>query len=261
MTRLAALDQRLQELHARTAETPLFNPVFQLGLELSRELESGMLSLSELEALVAELECQGLQSRAERLARLAGPVDPALNDTSIARLADQEPDFAAFAARWAKPLAHIVFTAHPTFLLARAQGEAVAQSASAGAIGAATTCVAPPTREPITLDSEHAQAMAALAHAQTARDRITGLLFAAARKRRCGWPAGSAMTWTAAPTSPGQPRCVTASRKRLSGWRVMARPWEPSRPIWRDNWSAHRPLRQSRPQPLRRTCPIRPHCL
>ncbi|MCZ8170679.1 MAG: phosphoenolpyruvate carboxylase, partial [Brevundimonas sp.] len=185
MTRLAALDQRLQELHARTAETPLFNPVFQLGLELSRELESGMLSLSELEALVAELECQGLQSRAERLARLAGPVDPALNDTSIARLADQEPDFAAFAARWAKPLAHIVFTAHPTFLLARAQGEAVAQSASAGAIGAATTCVAPPTREPITLDSEHAQAMAALAHAQTARDRITGLLFAAARKR---WP-------------------------------------------------------------------------
>lgn len=185
MTRLAALDQRLQELHVRTAETPLFNPVFQLGLELSRELESGQLSLGELAGLVAELECQGLQSRAERLARLTGPVDPNVNDASIARLASEEADFASFAARWAKPLAHIVFTAHPTFLLSPAQGEAVAQSASAGAIGASTTCVASPAREPITLDSEHAQAMAALAHAHGARDRITGLLFAAARRR---WP-------------------------------------------------------------------------
>lgn len=184
MTRLAALDQRLQELHVRTAETPLFNPVFQLGLELSRELESGKLSLGELEGLVAELECQGLQSRAERLARLIGPVDPAINDASIARLADEEADFASYAARWAKPLAHVVFTAHPTFLLSRAQGEAVAASASTETVDA-STCSASPAREPITLDSEHAQAMAALAHAYGARDRITGLLFAAARRR---WP-------------------------------------------------------------------------
>lgn len=185
MTDLAALDRRLQALHARTAETPLFNPVFQLGLELSRELESGKLSLAELEGLVAQLECQGLQARAERLARLVGPVDGAVNDASIARLADEEPDFASFAVRWTKPLAHIVFTAHPTFLLAPAQGEAVAASASAGAIGQDTICTAAPHREPITLDLEHAAAMQALGHAQAARDRLTGLLLAAARRR---WP-------------------------------------------------------------------------
>ncbi|MEY4055261.1 MAG: hypothetical protein RL519_596, partial [Pseudomonadota bacterium] len=184
MTSLAALDARLQELHLRTAETPLFNPVFQLGLELSRDLESGRLALADLAGLVAELECHGLQSRAERLARLVGPVDPAVNDASIARLADEEETFAAFAARWAKPLAHVVFTAHPTFLLSRAQGEAVATSASAETVDAGT-CAASPAREPITLDSEHAQAMAALAHAHGARDRITCLLFAAARRR---WP-------------------------------------------------------------------------
>ncbi len=184
MTSLAALDARLQELHLRTAETPLFNPVFQLGLELSRELESGRLSLGELTSLVAELECQGLQSRAERLARLIGPVDPEINDASIALLADEEADFAAYAARWAKPLAHVVFTAHPTFLLSPAQGQAVAASASTETVDA-NTCSASPDREPITLDSEHAQAMAALAHAHGARDRITGLLFAAARRR---WP-------------------------------------------------------------------------
>ena len=186
MTRLAALDQRLQALHVRTAETPLFNPVFQLGLELSRDLESGRLSLGELEGLVAELECQGLQSRAQRLARLVGPVDPELNDASIARLAGEEADFAAFAARWAKPLAHIVFTAHPTFLLAPAESAAVAAAASANAVDAANACAASPARVAITLDNEHAQAMAALAHAQAARDRIAALLFAAARQR---WPA------------------------------------------------------------------------
>ena len=185
MTRLAALDQRLKELHPRTAETPLFNPVFQLGLELSRELESGKLGLADLESLVAELECQGLQSRAERLTRLVGPVDPAVNDASIAQLTEEEPDFGAFAARWATPLAHVVFTAHPTFLLSPAQAQAVAASASAGAIGQDATCLASPERQPITLDSEHAQAMTALAHAQTARDRIAGLLFTAARRR---WP-------------------------------------------------------------------------
>ena len=40
MRTVAELLDRLQQLHARTAETPLFNPVFQLSLDLSRELEA-----------------------------------------------------------------------------------------------------------------------------------------------------------------------------------------------------------------------------
>ena len=62
MTGVADLDNRLQELHVRTRETPLFNPVFQLGLELSRQLESGEMNLDQIEALVAELECEGLRA-------------------------------------------------------------------------------------------------------------------------------------------------------------------------------------------------------
>ncbi|MBC2667118.1 hypothetical protein H7F51_16485, partial [Novosphingobium flavum] len=60
---IRSLEERLQELHALTAQTPLFNPVFQLGLELSRGLESGTLSLDTLGGLVAELECESLQDR------------------------------------------------------------------------------------------------------------------------------------------------------------------------------------------------------
>lgn len=178
------LERRLQELHARTAETPLFNPVFQLGLELSRQLESGDLSLDAVDALVAELECEGLRARAARLHRLVAPLEPEANEAILRDLAGEE-DFAAFAARWQRPLAHLVFTAHPTFLLTRAQTAAVAASASSGDISEQTTCTAPHARDAITLDTEHEAAMAALARAQDARDRITGLLFDVAAAR---WP-------------------------------------------------------------------------
>ena len=181
---VADLDRRLQELHAHTAETPLFNPVFQLGLELSRQLESGALSLDAVEGLVAELECEGLRARAARLHRLVAPLAPEDNEARLRELASEE-DFAAFAARWQRPAAHVVFTAHPTFLLTRAQTEAVAQSASSGEITEQTTCIAPHDRDHITLDTEHAAAMAAMARAQDARDRMTGLLFDVAAAR---WP-------------------------------------------------------------------------
>ncbi len=184
MSEYAALDLRLQELHEHTRETPLYNPVFQLSLELSRRIESGTLTLDGVAALVAELECEGLLARARRLHRLLAPVDPAANAERLRALADTA-DFTTFAARWTRPLAHIVFTAHPTFLLNKAQTEAVAQAASAGDIGPANVCAATHIRDTITLDSEHAAAMAAIARAQGARDAINAALFTLARER---WP-------------------------------------------------------------------------
>ncbi|MBW8783142.1 MAG: phosphoenolpyruvate carboxylase, partial [Novosphingobium sp.] len=186
MTGVADLNQRLQELHARTAETPLFNPVFQLGLELSRRIESGALTLDGVEALIAELECEGLLARGRRLARLVAPVELEANRERI-EVQEDEADFAAFAARWSHPVAHIVFTAHPTFLLSRAQSAAVADAASAGELTEATVCIAPAERDTITLDYEHGAAMAAIARAQDARDSINSLLLEHAGVR---WPGG-----------------------------------------------------------------------
>ena len=184
MTLLAELDARLQTLHSRTAETPLFNPVFQVGLELSRRIESGELPLSEVGALVAELECEGLLARATRLERLVAPLAPASNHARIALLADA-PDFASFAAKVRRPLLHVVFTAHPTFLLTRRQSAAVADAATSGTIDAANACLAPHERDAITLDGEHADAMAAITRAQSARDAINRRLLSEARRR---WP-------------------------------------------------------------------------
>lgn len=177
MKTVAALEARLGELHQRTRETPLFNPVFQLSLDLSRGLEGGGLTLEDLTVLVAQLEGDGLKARAGKLhALLAPPPQPA-------PLANEGDDFAAFAARWQHPQLHAVFTAHPTFLLTPEQSAAVAAAASGD--GAETTCAAPSERAAVTLVSEHRAAMDAMARAQDARDVIVARLLTEAQTR---WP-------------------------------------------------------------------------
>jgi phosphoenolpyruvate carboxylase len=186
MRTVAELLDRLQQLHLRTAETPLFNPVFQLSLDLSRELEAGAIGLDAFEAMIAELECEALQGRARHLRGLVAPVSPAANEAGFAKSLDAEPDdFAAFRARWERPQLHCVFTAHPTFLLGPAQTEAVARAASQDGDIDAAACATTSARPKITLEYEHTQAMQAIARAARARDTLVGELLAAARKR---WP-------------------------------------------------------------------------
>jgi phosphoenolpyruvate carboxylase len=166
---VADLSERLQELHARTRETPLFNPVFQLGLDLSRSLEGGVMDLDALERLVEELECMSLDARAERLRALIGPIGAGASRDAMASTLAGADDLEAFRARWETPRLHAVFTAHPTFLLTPAQTRAVADAAVEGE---AVSCVTGVDRPAITLDYEHGEAMAAIAHAQDARSAI-----------------------------------------------------------------------------------------
>ncbi len=179
------LRQRLQELHRHTAETPLFNPVFQMGLDISRKIESGESTLDDIEALVAELECEALQSRAKRLNRLLSPVGPSANLAAVTQLFEAcGDDFEAFKARIENPFLHIVFTAHPTFLLTVSAADHVAEAASSDA-DSRDVCQADATRTSITLNDEHDQAMAALARGQNARDAINQ---AALRHAATRWP-------------------------------------------------------------------------
>src|ERR1700712_4597520 len=181
----AILRERLGVLHQRTAESPLFNPVFQLSLDLSRDLEAGRLSLADAAGLTAELGCESLLDRANRLVHLLAPMDIQENRAAFAELAAAAGDFDDFAGRWAQPLFHIVFTAHPTFLLTPNQSDAVADAASRGEVSEAVVCMVENERPAITLDFEHGEALAALGRAQDARDVLNGLLFEAAAKR---WP-------------------------------------------------------------------------
>jgi len=180
---IAKLHDRLRDLHGRTRETPLFNPVFQLGLEFSRKLESGEMDLAGLDALVSALECEGLLARAQKLDRMVAPM--AIDD-NLGTFRKAGQSFDEFAAKWRHPLLHVVFTAHPTFLLTPAQAQSVAQSATEGLIDGNHVCTAPHERTQITLDSEHDAAMQAISRAQGARDQIVRTLLETARR---DWPA------------------------------------------------------------------------
>lgn len=183
MTTIDDLLERLSELHIHTQETPLFNPVFQLSIELSRDLESGKLDLHGIESLVADLECDALHSRAERLRRLVAPVDREGNLARLEALGDD--DFESFRARWESPQLHAVFTAHPTFLLTPDQSEAVARNASQEGKIDNTACQADPTRHTISLRYEHDRAVQAITNAADARDLlVAGLL----KKASASWP-------------------------------------------------------------------------
>ena len=163
---LASLSERLRVLHRQTRETPLFNPVFQLSLDISRKLESGDLGIADLGGLVDELEAQSLDARANRLRNLLAPADAG---ERLASLASSGAAFDSYRAFWEQPHMHVVFTAHPTFLLSPQQSEAVAQAvANGGDVRPGAAGEAPE----ITLRYEHQCAMAALANAQDARDRM-----------------------------------------------------------------------------------------
>lgn len=173
--------QRLADLHARTAETPLFNPVFQLGLEISRGLEDGSVTLAGLAESIAELGREGLQARADRLARLLGTVDDTA--TIVAFRAQVEAsatgNFVAFKARWEAPLLHVVFTAHPTFLLRPDEYAAVAEAAVSGA----PVAIAPvEIRHSPSLVEEHEEVLAAITRAISARDLLHGEVLAVAAR-------------------------------------------------------------------------------
>ena len=169
----ADLSARLQELHARTRETPLFNPVFQLGLDLSRALEDGATDLDALEALVEQLECAGLEARANRLQNLLAPISADANRTAMAAVLARSDDFGAYREQWERPHLHSVFTAHPTFLMTPAQTAAVAHAASSDAPITRAVCAADHGERPaITLEYEHGEVMKALANAQDARATI-----------------------------------------------------------------------------------------
>ncbi|OYX67224.1 MAG: phosphoenolpyruvate carboxylase [Sphingomonadales bacterium 32-64-17] len=179
---VTALTLRLQDLHERTAQTPLFNPVFQLSLDLSRQLEEGDLSLAQCEAMIAELEVAALQNRCERMTNFVAPVAQDDN-TEALKASFDSPTFSAFKKRWERPQLHAVFTAHPTFLLTPKQTVALANCASGeGTIDA--TCVGE-ERPQVTLAYEHERAMFAIANAQDARDKVVSTLLGHAAKQ---WP-------------------------------------------------------------------------
>jgi phosphoenolpyruvate carboxylase len=198
---LAALEAALSNFQARSAADPFSNPIVLFAIELTRRIDRSEIGLRDLDHLVRDLTVEAFRHRASRLSRYLGETDAAANlaeiATRIERLA-RGSTFEGFRARVERPLAGIVFTAHPTFAmplsLARSLAELSCGKTRDGAVLDAAeranrlaAAHAESHRPPgeLTLEVEHAWSLEALGNAHAAVKHLNRIVFEVARQR---WP-------------------------------------------------------------------------
>lgn len=175
---IETLSARLAALYMQTDQTPLFNPVAQLGFELSRAIESGGAGAQGYETQVADFEQWAFTHRAKRFGQLLAPTAEGENTRIVSGIAEdiaRKKDFALYQSTFSQPFMGCVFTAHPTFMLPREGYEALAACASDPA--PADTYPAQVFRaEAPTLNEEHSAVLSAIDTATHAQARITDCL-------------------------------------------------------------------------------------
>lgn len=183
----AALSERLAALHRRTGETPLFNPVGQLGFEISRALEAGHVSLDDIAETSRACERDAFAARAGRLHRFCAPLDAGANIERLEALASRTADDEGaedFARRWERPAMGFVFTAHPTFLLSSTAYAALAEAASQEPPAEVDLeRAAESEHHAPTLEEEHEAAMAAIGRAADAAETVIDAVISITRRR------------------------------------------------------------------------------
>src|SRR5271168_1956489 len=175
---------------ARADEDPFGNPVLLVALAISRRIDTGELSEAAIGGLIRHLRDAAFADRARRLAAYVGGVETAANDAALARLAQTllRPDPNDSPVRWAEYRALVertrfaaVFTAHPTFALPVAVGQALA-NAACGRVAPRFDSHRPP---PVALVDEFAQSVVAIENGRDALDRLNAAILSVARS---AWP-------------------------------------------------------------------------
>ncbi len=175
---------------ARIDADPLTNSVFSLAQTLFRKLEAGETRLEDLSALAGEVHLILLEERAGHFREQHAGAEPKAGWAPVrARLkALAGEGFDAFRAAVETPAGGIVFTAHPTFALSQALRLALAAYVTkpgAGQRAALKKLIREDGRiwnQSITLDGEHREAQAALAHAAEAQAVYAGHVVEIARE-------------------------------------------------------------------------------
>jgi phosphoenolpyruvate carboxylase len=190
---VADLTASIAQARRDAREDPFGNPVLRVTLWLTRRMDRGEITLESAAALIRHLGREAIAERAKRVARYVGlePGGEAAFTAIAGRLAGDagtaaEP-FEAYAGRVARVRFAAVFTAHPTFGMARKVAHALADLAS-GAPESAVIAAADLSFRPdgtITLQDEFEQARFAVRHARDAIDRFNAALLSEARAR---WP-------------------------------------------------------------------------
>ena len=207
----AVLDREMRDaleaLRAARDADPFSNPIHLLALRLSRRIDAGEVSFSDVEQLIQRLTTDAFLAGAERLAARIGETDPAANARIVRALIvdlTRDPEsgatvpFETFRAAVERAPFGIVFTAHPTFALSERLVRIQAQLATGhddrgrrlSAADRATlirrALAAEHRPEPvIDLGTEHAFSLTAIAGARDALIRVYEIVFEVAREI---WP-------------------------------------------------------------------------
>ncbi|MCI5046338.1 MAG: phosphoenolpyruvate carboxylase [Aquisalinus sp.] len=164
-----ALRKRLTELREYIAVDPLSNPVRQLAHELSIQIESQELSAEGLSKLIKSYSDSAFLDRSRALKQYLSLSDEKLPEHRLSdavRSGLNCSDFETFCAAWQKTKDVIVFTGHPTFILSKAQREALVENVSGADLAPAELEHYPDNS--ITLKEEHEAVLCAMEHASTA---------------------------------------------------------------------------------------------
>ena len=178
---IGKLRERLAELYSHTSESPMSNPVAQLGFEISRDLEDGNNDLAALDQAINALSGEAFQARAKRLHQLLAPTGHDANQKILSDLANvsDKTNFATFSEKWSRPMLGCVFTAHPTFLVSPSAYKDLARCAvnpnDTETVGSLQRGSAP------TIEDEHDAAISAINTAADAQNHIVDLLVEKAR--------------------------------------------------------------------------------
>ena len=204
---MAAFDQTMVELRRRTELDPFANPILLLALEMRRRLDAGELTLAAMESLIQRLTLESFLRRGERIGGYLGVHDRAANIERLRQLLDgltrdrktgSAARFETFRSAVERDRFGIVITAHPTFCLAKSLQQALV----ALALGvdrdsrpldqhARETLIEQATRtehrpdQPLDLDEEHRQSVAAIGNLHAALDMVYDLVFQLAEQ---AWP-------------------------------------------------------------------------
>ncbi len=184
-SRLLALVEQARD---RSRADPFGSPVLATALAIMRQMDTGALTLDELESVVRRLRDDAFTARAARLRGYVGGLDgsEAAMEAVAARLVRPDPDdspvpFRTFRAAAERTRFAAVFTAHPTFSLPRPVADALARAASGESVpGFASHRPSKPT-----LTDEFEQAVAAIGRGRDAVDTLTAALLRAAATT---WP-------------------------------------------------------------------------
>ncbi len=127
----ARLQRTLEEARARAVDDPFLDPVGFVGVDLFRRLRDEPERVGAVEELVRALTVEAFAARAQRLRRYLGETDPEANRARLTALVDrlldgiEGDDPETLGEVLAFVTFGFVFTAHPTFAVARELQEAL----------------------------------------------------------------------------------------------------------------------------------------